>query len=86
MQVLIMKALSFLLSKRYYHKIEAKNNLSINVFVYENKNIYAIHLSKQNFENQMELLMIDNKIIMFISKVLIDLLIVKQNIKIIFSG
>ena len=38
-----------------YHKIKAKNNISINVFGNKDKQAYPINLSKQIFENHIEL-------------------------------
>ena len=39
-------------------KIEQKNNIRINVFGYENNQLFPIHISKENFEDHMELLLI----------------------------
>ena len=66
-------------------KIKLKNNISINVFYFfgcENNHGYIFYLSKGNFKNHTELLLIViiNRI-MFTSKTLIDLCIIKYMIK-----
>ena len=38
--------------------VEAKNQININVFVYENKQVYPVHLSENRFEVHMELLLL----------------------------
>lgn len=35
--------------------VETKNHISINEFVYENKQVYPVHLSENRFEVDMEL-------------------------------
>ena len=40
------------------NKIEQKNNIRINVFGYENNQLFPIYISKENFEDHMELLLI----------------------------
>ena len=40
------------------NKIEKKNNIRINVFSYEEKQLFPIHISKESFEDHMELLLI----------------------------
>ena len=39
-----------------------KNKICINIFCYENKLIYPVHISDQKFENSMDLLIISDKI------------------------
>ena len=52
------EGIEFHVSKKCYHNIETNKNISINVFIFEKKNrVYEIHLSKQNFENHIELLL-----------------------------
>ena len=41
-----------------YQKIEKQNSIKINVFGYEEKQPYPIHISKEAFEDQMNLLLI----------------------------
>ena len=38
-----------------------KNNICINVFRYEKNLVYPVHISKQKFENCMDLLLINNE-------------------------
>ena len=58
---MIIKKLNFL-SKRDFNKIEVKNKIFINVFCYENKLTYPVHISDQKLENWMDLLIITDKI------------------------
>ena len=41
-----------------FSKIEKKDNICINVFCYENKLVFPIYISNQNFENLMDLLLV----------------------------
>ena len=41
-----------------FSKIEVKNNISINVFGYENGLVFPIYISKQKFEESMDLLLL----------------------------
>ena len=41
-----------------FSKIEMKNNICVNVFCYENKLTFPIHISDQKFENSMNFLLI----------------------------
>ena len=50
--------IEFPVSKEDFIKIETKNNISINVFYYENKLNFPIHISDQMFESSMDLLRI----------------------------
>ena len=45
-------------SQKQYNKIEKQNSIKINVFGYEEKQPYPIHISKETFEDQMNLLLI----------------------------
>ena len=58
---MIIKELNFL-SKRDFNKIEVKNKICINVFCYENKLTYPVHISDKKLENWMDLLIITDKI------------------------
>ena len=53
--------IKFPVSKKDYCRIERKNNISINVFCYENNLTYLIHVSDQKFENCMNLLLITDE-------------------------
>ena len=45
------------LSENGFNKNETKNNISMNVFCYENKLTFPINISDQKFENLMDLLL-----------------------------
>ena len=49
---------TFPLATKDYHKIEAQNNININVFGYEKKQFYPIYISKQKNEQVLNLLLI----------------------------
>ena len=48
----------FPVSQKQYNKIEKQNSIKINVFGYEEKQPYLIHISKETFEDQINLLLI----------------------------
>ena len=48
----------FPLSQKHCNKVEKKNSIRINVFSYENGQPFPIHISKETFEYQMNLLLI----------------------------
>ena len=50
--------IDFPLSQKHYNKVEKKNSIRINVFGYENGQPFPIHISKDTFEDQMNLLLI----------------------------
>ena len=50
--------IEFPVTTRQYNKIEQQNEININVFGYENKQPYPIHVSKEKYDNQMNLLLI----------------------------
>ena len=52
--------IEFPISKRDYNKIEKKNGIRVNVFGYENKQPYPIHISKEDFEMELNLLLLDS--------------------------
>ena len=55
--ILIMMKLSFC-SRKDFSKIEVKNNISINVFSYENGLGFPIYVSDQKFKDSMDLLLL----------------------------
>ena len=48
----------FPVSKKYFSKIEKKNNIFINAFCYESGLVYPVSVSDQEFKNCMDLLLI----------------------------
>ena len=52
------KSIEFPVSKKYYSRIEQKNNIFINVFCCENGLTYFVQESNEKFKNCMDLLMI----------------------------
>ena len=50
--------IAFPVMQKQYNKIEMQNNIRINVFGYEKGQPFPIHISKEEFENQMNLLLI----------------------------
>ena len=50
--------IEFPVNVKQYNKIERQNNIRINVFGYENKQPFPVYVSKEKFENQMNLLLI----------------------------
>ena len=46
---------------KHYNKIEKQNSININVFGYENKQPYPIYVSKEKYEDHMELLLVTEK-------------------------
>ena len=50
--------IQFPVSKKQYHRIEKQNKININVFCYKDKEPYPIYLSKEKYEDHMELLLI----------------------------
>ena len=46
------------MQEKYFSKIEVQNNICINAFGYENELVYPIFISKQKFEDSMDLLLI----------------------------
>ena len=47
-----------LLSQKHYNKVEKQNSIRINVFCYENGQPFPIHISKETFKDQMNLVLI----------------------------
>ena len=52
------KRIEFPVSQKQYNKIEKQNSIRINVFDYEKERPYPIHISEENFEEQINLLLI----------------------------
>ena len=50
--------IDFPLSQKHYNKVEKQNNIRINVFGYEKGQRFPIHISKETFKDQMNLLLI----------------------------
>ena len=50
--------IAFPVMQKQYSKIETQNNIRINVFGYKKGQPFPIHISKEEFENQMNLLLI----------------------------
>ena len=46
------------MQEKDFNKIEVQNNICINVFGYENELVYPIFISKQKFEDSMDLLLV----------------------------
>ena len=57
-QDLDYSGIEFPVTTKQYNKIEKQNEININVFGYENKQPYPIHVSKEKYNNQMNLLLI----------------------------
>ena len=52
------EGIEFPVSQKHYNKVEKQNNITINVFGYEKGQPFPIHISKETFEDQMNLLLI----------------------------
>ena len=78
------EGIKFPVSKKDHCKIERQNNVCINAFCYENGSTYPVYGSNQKFRDCMDLLLISDEtsLIMCISKILTDLCVIKQKIKI----
>ena len=57
-QDLDYSGIEFPVTTKQYNKIEKQNEININVFGYENKQPYPIHVSKEKYNNQINLLLI----------------------------
>ena len=53
-------SVEFPVSKKDYDKISVMNKININVFCYEDKVIYPVHLSDQSFDDTLNLLLTSN--------------------------
>ena len=83
LMILIMKVFNLLSQKKYYCKIEQKNNICIYVFCYKNSLVYPVYVSNKKVENCMDLLMVANvkrkkNLIMCILRILTELCAIKQ--------
>ena len=52
------KKIEFPVQEKDFSKIEVQNNICINVFGYENELVYPIFISKQTFEDSIDLLLL----------------------------
>ena len=52
------EGIEFPVSQKQYNKIETQNSIRINIFGYEKEQPFPIHISKEKFEDQMNLLLI----------------------------
>ena len=52
------EGIEFPVSQKHYKKVKKRNSIRINVFGYENGQPFPIHISKETFEDQMNLLLI----------------------------
>ena len=50
--------IEFPVNVKHYNKIEKQNSININVFGYEDKQPYPIYVSKEKYEDHMELLLV----------------------------
>ena len=48
----------FPVKEKAFKKIEVQNNISLNVFGYEDKLIFPIYISNKNFDHSMDLLLL----------------------------
>ena len=76
------EGIKFPVSKKDFGNIEKKNNICINVFYYENKVVYPVHISNEKFQNCMNLLMIthENKSHYVCIKDLTDLCAIRRKV------
>ena len=58
--VLNYEGIKFPVSQKHYNKVEKQNSIRINMFGYENGQPFPIHISKETFKDQMNLLLITN--------------------------
>ena len=76
--------IEFPVQEKDFNKIEVKNNICINVLDYENDLVFPIYVLDQEFEDSMNLLLLnddDKSHFMCTSKILIDLCFTKQKQK-----
>ena len=78
------EGIEFPVQEKFFKKIEVRNNICNNVFGYENELIYPIFISKQTFENSIDLLLLikNDSHIMSTLKILTYSCFIKQKIKI----
>ena len=71
----------FSVSQKHYNKVEKQNSIRINVFGYEIGQPFPIHISKETFEDQMNLLLITKDEKKHYKKTLTRSCITNQNIR-----
>ena len=54
------EGIEFPVSQKHYNKVEKQNSIRINMFGYEKGQLFPIHISKETFKDQMNLLLITN--------------------------
>ena len=54
----IIQTLNFIVSQKHYNKIQTQNSIRINMFGYGKGQPFPIHISEEEFEDQMNLLLI----------------------------
>ena len=52
--------IKFPVEEKDFEKTEVQNNICINVFCYENEMVFPIYVSDKNFEDSMDLLLLNN--------------------------
>ena len=52
--------IEFPVQEKDFNKIEVKNNICVNMFVYQNELVFPIYVSDQEFEDSMDLLLLAN--------------------------
>ena len=50
---------SFPVEKKDYNRVETQNNIRVNVLGYENKRVFPLYLSKEKYERELDLLLIE---------------------------
>ena len=78
------EGIEFPVSQKHYNKVEKQNSIRINVFGSEKGQPFPIHISKEKFEDQMNLLLIteDEKKHYVLIRILTHSCTTKQSIKI----
>ena len=56
--LVILIMMEFPVKEKDFDKIEVQNNISINVFGYENKLVFPIYFSNKKFKDSMDLLLL----------------------------
>ena len=76
--------IEFPVEENGFDKIEVQNNISINIFGYENKLVFPIYISNKKFKDSMDLLLLSEIIgrIVYTLQILTDLCFIKRKIKI----
>ena len=58
---MIYDGVGFPVREKYFSKIETEKNIWINVYCYENKLVFPIYISDQEFEKSMDLLLVTDE-------------------------